>query len=73
MGSASNNIAAAMDLRGAAAVKHWREMAKCLTHLGKDPNRRSLPPILDQLPCWRMTPGRTRKARTASLVRMAAN
>ena len=73
VGSAANSIAAAMDLQGAAATKRWRELAEYFTHLGKDPNWRARPSILDQLRGWRISPGRARKARTASLVQMAAN
>ena len=71
VGSAANSIAAAMELQGASATKRWRELAEHLTHLGKDPNWRSRLSILDQLRGWRITPGRPRKAPTASVVRLA--
>ena len=72
MGSAAQSLAAALDLKGADADRRWRELAGLLTHLGKDPNWRNRPSILDQLRGWRITPGRPRKARTASLVRLQA-
>ena len=72
MGSAAQSLAAALDLKGAEAERRWRELAGLLTHLGKDPNWHNRPSILDQLRGWRITPGRPRTARTASLVRLQA-
>jgi hypothetical protein len=66
MGSASNTIAAAMELRGEKATAEWDRIAAILTHLGRDPNWRRNPSILDQLRGWRITPGRPRKAKMAS-------
>jgi hypothetical protein len=70
MGSAAQSLAGALDLTGAAADRRWRELAAHLTHLGKDPNWRNRPSILDQLRGWRISPGRPRKARTASVPRV---
>lgn len=66
MGSAANTIALAMNLKGPKARAEWDRIAELLTHLGKDPNWRRSPSILDQLRGWRITPGRPRKAKTAS-------
>jgi len=66
MGSAATTIACAMDMSGKSADAEWLRIAELLTHLGKDPNWRRRPSILDQLRGWRITPGRPRKARLAS-------
>jgi hypothetical protein len=47
-----------MELKGDEAQKRWQELADYLEHLGKDPNWRSRPSILDQLRGWRVSPGR---------------
>lgn len=73
MGSASGTIAAALDLRGKKADVEWERIAELLTHLGKDPNWRRSPSILDQLRGWKIGPGRPRKARLASSLPRAAN
>jgi hypothetical protein len=44
-----------------------------LDHLGKDPNWRRSPSILDQLRGWTIRPGRPRKAKLASAQKTAAN
>lgn len=69
MGSAANTIAAAMNLRGTNADAEWSRIAGYLTHLGKDPNWRRSPSILDQMRGWRITPGRPKKAKMASVPR----
>jgi putative transposase len=66
MGSASNTIAAAMELSGKEAVVEWERIATMLTDQGKDPNWRRSPSILDQLRGWKISPGRPRKMRVAS-------
>lgn len=66
MGSASGTIAAAMELRGDQATREWDRIAKFLSHLGRDPNWRRSPSILDQLRGWKITPGRPKKSRLAS-------
>ena len=66
MGSAASTIAAAMNLTGVKAHAEWDRIAAFLTHLGKDPNWRRSPSILDQLRGWRITPGRPRKSKMAS-------
>jgi hypothetical protein len=73
MASASNRIAGAMVLRGKAAVEEWEFIAQHLTHLGKNPNWRRSPSILDQLRGWKVGPGRPRKARLASRASRPAN
>ena len=65
LGSAAQSFAAALELTGEAATRRWRELANYLEHLGKDPNWRRRPSILDQLRGWRVRPGRPRKARNA--------
>jgi len=66
MGSAALMIAGAMELDGQPADAEWDRIAQVLSHLGKDPNWRRSPSILDQLRGWKITPGRPRKSRTAS-------
>ena len=66
LASASASISTAMDLRGKAADDEWERIAQNLSHLGKDPNWRRSPSILDQLRGWKVGPGRPRKARLAS-------
>lgn len=66
MGSAAATIAATMDLRGDQADREWERIAQFLSHLGRDPNWRRSPSILDQLRGWKITPGRPKKARLAS-------
>jgi putative transposase len=65
-GSSATSIAAALELSGAKAVAEWDQIAAYLTNLGKDPNWRRNPSILDQLRGWKITPGRPRK-KAASL------
>jgi hypothetical protein len=69
MGSAAGTIAAAMDLSGQAAASEWTRIAEYLSHLGRDPNWRRSPSILDQLRGWKISPGRPKKARRASAAR----
>jgi hypothetical protein len=66
MGSAATTIAAALDLRGEKATREWERIAQYLSHLGRDPNWRRSPSILDQLRGWKISPGRPKKARRAS-------
>ncbi len=72
MGRAAQSLTAALDLAGAEAQRRWRGLAALLTHLGKDGNWRNRASIVQQLRGWRITSGRPRKARTASLVRLQA-
>ena len=60
-------IAAALDLRGKRADDEWDFIAGLLLHQGTDPNWRSRPSVLDQLRGWRITPGKPRTARAASV------
>jgi len=73
MASASTTIARALELRGKAASEEWERIAQLLTHLGKDPNWRRSPSILDQLRGWKVGPGRPKKARLASSSSRSAN
>jgi len=66
MGSAALKIACAMDLTGADADKEWNHIAGHLEHLGKDPNWRRRPSILDQMRGWKVSPGRAKVAKRAS-------
>jgi hypothetical protein len=66
MGSAAGTIASAMDLRGEQAAREWNRIAEYLSHLGRDPNWRRSPSILDQLRGWTITAGRPKKTRRAS-------
>ena len=73
MGCAATSFAQAMELTGHAATRRWHELTAYLEHLGKDPNWRRRPSILDQLRGWRISPGRPRKERTASVVTFVPN
>lgn len=73
MASAAVKIAAAMLLTGKHADREWTNIAEHLEHLGKDPNWRSRPSILDQLRGWTITPGRSKAARLASKATSRAN
>lgn len=66
MGSAATSIAVAMEFEGPRATAEWDHIAVYLTHLGRDPNWRSSPSILDQLRGWKISPGRPKKAKLAS-------
>lgn len=66
MGCAADKIANAMDLKGDEAIKAWNQILGYLLHLGKDPNWRRNPSILDQLRGWKISPGRPRKTRRSS-------
>lgn len=58
VGHAAQSIAAAMELEGPEAIKRWQELTDYLEHLGKDPNWRRRPSVLDQLRGWKISPGR---------------
>lgn len=60
VGCAAQGIACAMELTGELAQKRWQELAEYLEHLGKDPNWRSRPSVLDQLRGWKVSPGSKR-------------
>jgi len=71
IGAAAVDIANAFHLEGAPAHKAWDDLAAYLEHLGKDPNWRRSPSVLDQLRGWKITPGRPRAARLASSTKWA--
>jgi putative transposase len=73
MGSAATKIADALALSGPKATAEWDAIARYLNHLGKDPNWRRSPSILDQLRGWTISPGRPRKHKLASKQKTAAN
>jgi len=73
MGAAAVDIANAFHLEGAPAHKAWDDITAYLQHLGKDPNWRRSPSVLDQLRGWKITPGRPKTARLASATRNQAN
>lgn len=73
MGSAARSIAKAFELSGESAQKEWQHLAAYLEHLGKDPNWRRSPSILDQLRGWRINPGRPRSVRLSSASGRFAN
>jgi putative transposase len=72
MGSSSMTIATAFERQGADAAKEWNRIAELLHHLGRDPNWRRSPSILDQMRGWRIAPGRPKRSRLASPTRRAA-
>ena len=65
VGCAADSIARAMELRGSAATQRWKELTDYMIHLGRDPNWRTRPSILDQLRGWRIEP-RSNNPRAAS-------
>jgi hypothetical protein len=73
LGASALRIADAMELRGKAAESEWERLAAYLTNLGKDPNWRRSPSILDQLRGWEVGPGRPRKSKIASSIGATAN
>lgn len=73
MGSAALKIAIALDMTGKSAEKEWAAIADHLQHLGRDPNWRRRPSILDQLRGWKVSPGRSKSARLASAAGVRAN
>ena len=73
MGSAASSIAKAFELSGDQARDKWQALAEHLEHMGRDPNWRRSPSILDQLRGWRITPGRPRSARLSSASGRGAN
>ena len=73
MGCAALDIANAFEMAGVEARRKWTDIAEYLQHLGKDPNWRRSPSILDQLRGWKITPGRPKSARLASSTRNRAN
>lgn len=73
IGISAMRIAAALELKGEQADKEWAFIASLLEHQGVDPNWRSRPSILDQLRGWRISPGKPRKDRAASIQSSALN
>jgi len=67
VGSCADSIAKALELNGDDAEAEWNRLAGLLYHNGFDPNWRSRPSVLDQLRGWRITPGRSRRQRAASV------
>ena len=66
LGHAALSIAAVMELEGAQATTEWNRLAALLVHMGRDPNWRNRPSILDQLRGWKVRPRTPKKARLAS-------
>lgn len=66
LATAAMSLAAAFALRGAAARTEWDRLAANLVHLGKDPNWRSKPSILDQLRGWPPPRSSAKKRRPAA-------
>lgn len=66
VGCAAQRIAMTMELEGNEAKKSWEGIALYLEHLGKDPNWRSRPSILDQIRGWKISSGSKRKKVTQS-------
>lgn len=61
IGSMSMTIALAMNLQGKEAEKKWESITETLEHMGKDPNWRRRPSILDQLRGWKVQPAKPKK------------
>jgi hypothetical protein len=69
MGCAALSIARTFELDVTARKLEWERISGYLADMGRDPNWRRSPSILDQLRGWSISPGRPRKARTASTVK----
>ena len=67
VGTCADSIARALDLDGEEAEDEWDRLAELLYYNGCDPNWRTRPSVLDQLRGWRITPGRPRRQRAASV------
>ena len=71
MGFTALRIAKTMELPDSQARPEWQSIAEFLVHLGRDPNWRRSPSVLDQLRGWRITPGAPRRKRIAPSTRKA--
>lgn len=58
-------IADALELPGAQADAEWEHLVQVIVHMGRDPNWRRKPSVLDQLRGWKILPS-TRRKRSAS-------
>lgn len=54
-------IALAFELEGDSAAKEWEFLIGIIIHMGKDPNWRRKPSILDQLRGWAAPPGASKR------------
>jgi hypothetical protein len=66
VGHAALALATLMELDSRRANPEWRRLADVCLHMGRDPNWRRSPSVLDQLRGWKITPGRPAKERLAS-------
>jgi Transposase DDE domain len=66
MAGTALRIAATLALDAEKASAEWQKIADYVYHLGRDPNWRSRPSVLDQMRGWRTSPGRPRRARIAA-------
>jgi hypothetical protein len=66
MGVAAPRIADTLALDPAEAGPKWQQIADYLFHLGRDPNWRRSPSVLDQMRGWRVSPGRPRRAKVSA-------
>ena len=63
LAQAALRIANALTLEGERAAAEWEQLAATIVHMGKDPNWRQKPSILDQLRGWKPAPKkRTRRS-----------
>lgn len=62
----SLSIAQAFELEGPNAEAEWERLAGAIVHVGKDPNWRQKPSILDQLRGWKIVPSRRKARKTRS-------
>ena len=73
MGGTALRIAETLALDPTEAAPKWQPIADYLFHLGHDPNWRSRPSVLDQMRGWRISPGRSRRAKIAPSTRKRSN
>jgi hypothetical protein len=66
MGGTAMRIAETLALDPELATAQWQKIADYLQHLGRDPNWRNRPSVLDQMRGWRISPGRPRRKKVAT-------
>jgi hypothetical protein len=66
IGHAALALATLLESDPAKAAPEWQRLAEVCEHMGRDPNWRRSPSVLDQLRGWKISPGRPAKERLAS-------
>jgi putative transposase len=66
IGHAALALAALLEIDSTQAAPEWQRLAEVCEHMGRDPNWRRSPSVLDQLRGWKISPGRPARERLAS-------